>query len=128
VKAIEEEIKSLIPIEIVINNISVPINCTLVMTMVDSKVINSLTDTSSQICIICNCGPKNMSDLENLQKFTIREDNLRYELSTLYAWINFLRCILNILYKLNIHQSTSRMTNEQKDKLIQQKKNIQHAF
>jgi len=62
VKAIEDEIKSLVPIEIVINNISVPIHCKLVMTMIDGKVINNLTDTSSQRCFICNCGPKNMND------------------------------------------------------------------
>jgi hypothetical protein len=101
VKAIEEEIKSFqIPIEIVINNISVPINYTLVMTMVDSEVINNLTDTSSQRCFICNCGPKNMKDLKNIQKFT-----------TLHAWINFLRCILTISYKLNIHQLMNKKTN-----------------
>jgi hypothetical protein len=64
----------------VINNISVPINCSLVMTMVDGKVINNLTDTSSQRCFICNCGPKNMNDLKNIQKSTIREDNLKYGL------------------------------------------------
>jgi hypothetical protein len=102
----------------VINNISVPINCILVMTMVDGKVINNLTHASSQRYFICNCGPKNMNDLKNIQKFTIREDNLKYGHSTLHAWINFLRCILNISYKLNIHQSTSRMKNEQKNKLI----------
>jgi hypothetical protein len=85
VKEIDKEIKSLIPIEIMIKNISVPLNCTLVMTMVYGKVINNLTDTSSQRCFICNCGLKNMNDLKNIQKFTIREDNLKYGLSTLYA-------------------------------------------
>ncbi|XP_060868603.1 uncharacterized protein LOC132943582 [Metopolophium dirhodum] len=58
VEAIENEIKALVPIEIVLNNISVPVHCKLVMTMVDGKVINNLTDTSSQRCFICNCGPK----------------------------------------------------------------------
>lgn len=54
----EVEIKSLVPTEIVINNISVSINCKLVMTTVDGKVINYLTDTSRQRCFICDYGPK----------------------------------------------------------------------
>lgn len=98
------------------------------MTMVDGKVINNLTDTSSQRCFICNCGPKNMNDLKNIQQFKIYDDNLKCGLSTLHAWINFLKCILNISYKLNIHESTSRMSKEEKGKVIQQKKNIQQTF
>ncbi|KAL4096814.1 hypothetical protein QTP88_021697 [Uroleucon formosanum] len=85
VEAIEDEIKSLVPIEIMINNISVPIHCKLVMTMVDGKVINNLTDTSSQRCFICKCGPKDMNDLKNIQQFKINENNLKYGLSTLHA-------------------------------------------
>lgn len=121
-KAIENEIESLVPIEIVINDISVPINCTLFRTMVDRKVINNLTDTSSQRCFICNYGPKNMNDLKNIQKFAINEDNLKYGLSALHAWNNFLKCVLNISHKLNIHQSTNRISKEKNKKFTKKKK------
>jgi len=69
------------------------------MTMIDGKVINVLTDTSSQKCFICQFNPKAMNDLENFCNFDINMKNIKYGLPTLHAWIKFLECIFIYLYK-----------------------------
>lgn len=62
------------------------------------KVINILTKTSSQICYICKCNPtNNMNDLDNMHNFQV---NFKNGLSTLYAWIEFLKFVFHIAYKL----------------------------
>lgn len=60
---VEKEISELKPYKLNINNDVMSINYTMVMTMVDGKAINTLTGSSSQICFICKCNPKNMNDL-----------------------------------------------------------------
>jgi hypothetical protein len=80
----------------------------MVMTMIGGKVINILTGSSSQVCFICKCNPTNMNNLDQMQKFQINEDNLKYGLSTLHAWIKFLEYILHIAYKLESAPTTKR--------------------
>lgn len=63
VEAVEEEIRKLNPFTTIVNDETISIGYTLVMTMVDTKVINALTGTSSQRCYICGCYPKEMNDL-----------------------------------------------------------------
>lgn len=86
----------------------------MLMTMVDDKVINTLTESSSQICFIYKCNPKNMNNLDQMHNFQINENNFKYGLSTLHAWIKFLECVLHISYKLESAATTKRTTAEQK--------------
>lgn len=122
---IEKEISELKPFKLNTNNEVISINYTMVMTMVDGKVINTLTGSSSQICFICKCNPKNMNDLDQMDKFTIDEDNFKYGLSTLHAWIKFLECTLHIAYKLESAPTTKRITDEKKILISEKKKEIQ---
>lgn len=85
------------------------------MTMIDGKVIKTLTGSSSQACFICKCNPTNMNNLDQMHKFQINEDNLKYGLSTLHAWIKFLECTLHIAYKLESAPTTKKTTVEQKN-------------
>lgn len=72
VQKVEQDIENLQTTEIVLDHEkSLTINYTFIMTMIDGKVINVLTDTSSQKCFICQCNPKAMNDLENLCNFDI---------------------------------------------------------
>ncbi|KAF2891826.1 hypothetical protein ILUMI_14347 [Ignelater luminosus] len=54
---VRDEVAKLNPYEIHINDKLVPINFVLHLTMVDGKVINALTESSSQSCHICKCKP-----------------------------------------------------------------------
>lgn len=98
---------------------------TMLMTMVDGKVINTLTESSSQLCYICKCNPTNMNDLDNIKRFVVDEDNVKYGMSSLHAWIKFLELVLHIAYKLESAPTTKRTTPEQKKKIEEKKKEIQ---
>lgn len=108
VEKVEKEIADLKPFKLNINNSVVSINYTMVLTMIDGKVINTLTGSSSQVCYICKCNPKNMNNLGQMHTFQINEDNFKYGLSTSHAWIKFLECILHIAYKLESAPTTKR--------------------
>ncbi|KAL4154240.1 hypothetical protein QTP88_002065 [Uroleucon formosanum] len=122
---VENEIMKLKSVELNINNSVLCINYTMLMTMVDGKVINTLTESSSQLCYICKCHPTNMNDLDNIKRFVVNEDNVKYGMSSLHAWIKFLELVLHIAYKLESAATTKRTTSEQKKKIEEKKKEIQ---
>lgn len=122
---VEKEMMELKSVELNINNSVLCIIYTMLMTMVDGKVINTLTESSSQICYICKCNPTNMNDLDNIKRFVVNEDNVKYGISSLHAWIKFLELVLYIAYKLESAPTTKRTTSEQKKKIEEKKKEIQ---
>ncbi|KAL4104318.1 hypothetical protein QTP88_019619 [Uroleucon formosanum] len=93
---VENEIMELKSVELNINNSVLCINYTMLMIMVDGKVINTLTESSSQLFYICKCNPTNMNDLDNIKRFVVNEDNVKYGMSSLHAWIKFLELVLHI--------------------------------
>lgn len=106
---------------------SLTVNYNLIMTMIDGKIINVLTNTSIQKCFICNCNPTAMNDHDKLCNFDVNIENLIYGLSTLHAWIKFLECILHISYKLST-PITKRLLEEQKILVANRKKDIQNRL
>lgn len=90
VKDVENEISNLKQLEIKINDDLVNVRYTMILSMVDGKVINALTNTSSATCFICKCNPKNINKLDSMHVFEINEDNLKYGLLSLHLWIKFL--------------------------------------
>lgn len=60
-----------------------------------------------------------------MHTFQINEDNFKYGLSTLHAWIKFLECILYIAYKLESASTTKMATDAQKFLISEKKKEIQ---
>lgn len=66
------------------------------LTMLDGKAISALTKIPSQTCYICKCKPKGMNDLNNVTHLPVIEENLKYGLTTMHAWIKFLECVLQI--------------------------------
>lgn len=74
----------------------------LFLTMVDEKVTQVLTDTSSgAVCTVCGVKP---SEMNNLEKIESKPDNMNayeYGLSTLHAWIRCMELILHISYNLS---------------------------
>lgn len=73
----------------------------LILTMVDGKVCNAITETASTMrCYICGLTSK---DLNNLKKATrAKECNVQFGLSTLHARIRVLEFFLHLSYRLDV--------------------------
>ena len=62
------------------------------MTMVDGKIINAVTDTTStQTCSICGAKPTDMNNLEDVYRRP--QTNLQYGISSLHCWIRCLEAL-----------------------------------
>lgn len=100
----------------------------MILTMVDGKVCQALTGTSSAaLCVICGAKP---SEMKNFTKLNDKQEiiqNFEYGLSTLHAWIRFMECILHISYRLSFCKWAAR---EPEDNMAMKeaKKNIQKKF
>lgn len=65
----------------------VEINHNLILTMMDGKIYNAITSTSSQTCYVCRTTPKIMNRLDILIGKEV--DTFRFGLFTLHTWIRF---------------------------------------
>lgn len=98
---LEEAIKKLVPT--VVDNIEV--HHKLMLTMVDGKVCQALTNTpSAASCYICKprTNPSAMNDLNVIENKEIDEKALSFGLSPLHLLINTMECILHIAYRMKI--------------------------
>lgn len=96
-----EEINGLQPTKSSVIGTEVSVKHELLFTMIDGKVCNALTETSSsQKCYICGATPKLMND--ESREFVANRNNLGFGLSTLHAWIRSFECLLHISYRLEI--------------------------
>ena len=95
----------------------------LVMTMIDGKVCNAITNTSSAArCYICNAKPTEMNDFHLINSKINKVDYYNYGLSSLHAWIRCLECLLHISYNLDFKQWSA--TNFEHKELKLSKKKI----
>ncbi|XP_028146043.1 uncharacterized protein LOC126891809 [Diabrotica virgifera virgifera] len=123
---IENQISELQPTIGMLDSEEIAVSHVCVMTMIDGKVCNAITETaSSQTCYICKATPKQMNDIEKLLKREVVQENLKFGLSTLHAWIRFFECLLHISYRLEvkvwqIRGSNNRAVFENKKRTIQQ--------
>lgn len=96
-----KEIEELQPTKVSIFEREVSVNHELLLTMVDGKICNALTETSSsQKCYICGATPAVMNDEK--RTFLANRNNLGFGLSTLHAWIRSFECLLHISYRIDI--------------------------
>lgn len=99
VNDINEQIKNLIPTILETNNGIYEVVHNLSLTMIDGKVCQALTFTSSASnCVICEAKPSEMNNL--MAKKKEKAENFQYGISTLHAWIRFMECILHLAYHL----------------------------
>ena len=64
----------------------VSIKYDLQLTMIDTKVCNSLTDTKSAMrCFLCKCSSSQFNDIDKMLQQELVIDNLQFGLSTLYC-------------------------------------------
>lgn len=92
----------------------------------DGKTIVFLTDSTTQTCYICECKPTEMNNLKKIYPKTVNIENLKYDLTTLHAWIRFLECILHIAYKINLKAPTKRGATEAQLADLESRKKIIH--
>ncbi|KAK9695235.1 hypothetical protein QE152_g32689 [Popillia japonica] len=98
---IEQQIGGLAPYATVQNGKSISVTYCMSFTMIDGKVCNAVTGTTSaQRCFLCKATSKQFNDIDNIIKMDITTDNLRFGISTLHAWIRFFECCLHLSYKL----------------------------
>jgi hypothetical protein len=98
------------------------------MTMINGKVCNALSDTSStQTCYICKATPRQMNLIHEVMELPVNEEVLRFELCSLHAWIRCFECLLHISYRLGINTWQVR-GQQNKDIFEQRKRKIQADF
>ena len=95
-------------------------------TMYDVKSINAITETVyTKECYICGLRDKDLGDVDKTLGTSINQNNLKYGISSLHAWIRCYECLLNLSYKLSICQPQARKIDGTQDIVKQQKEYIQ---
>uniref|UniRef100_A0A2S2Q9M0 Uncharacterized protein n=1 Tax=Sipha flava TaxID=143950 RepID=A0A2S2Q9M0_9HEMI len=80
--------------------------------MVDGKVCNAITETSSQVCYICGVSPKNINNIDFIKNRTNNISTYSFGLSTLHARIRFFECLMHISYRLEVKKWQMRSKEE----------------
>lgn len=100
----------------------------LVLTMIDNKICNILTDNKSSMrCYLCGASPKEMNNLNLVQEKDIKEEHLSFGISSLHCWIRCFECLLHISYRINI-KTWAVTSEENKREVEKRKKALQAAF
>ena len=124
---VDELIKRLNPSSFTSGERTFSIRYELLFTMIDGKICNALTGTTStQKCYICGASSKMFNNVDQMLTRKITENNLEFGLSVLHGWIRFFESLLYLAYKLPIKKWQARGS----DKAIvsENKKRIQEAF
>jgi len=125
VNEINDKIKNLVPTILQTDNDIYEVFHELFLTTIDWKVCQALTFTpSSSNCVICGVKSSEMNKL-NVKKIEV--ENLQYGISTLYAWIRFMECILHLAYHLPFRKWSAR-NDEDKAVMKETKIRIQEQF
>lgn len=99
----------------------------IILTMVDGKICQALTNTpSAATCYMC-CPPTNPSSMNALDAIIakeIRRECLSYGIVPLHLYINTMECVLHISYRLKL-KSWAVKGEENKKIMTQEKKRIQ---
>lgn len=125
---IKEEIKELSTTRIVFGKFRCKVAHKMLLTMLDGKVAQNLTETpSAATCHLCKAKPTEMNDLNRVLKKDVFEKDYELGLSPLHAKIRFMALILNIAYRLPFCKWQAS-TNEQKTQVKITKSRIQQEF
>lgn len=133
VDSIERELSSLSPLNVEISGQVIEVSFKPQLTMIDGKVANAITDTTSNWK--CNiCGKLSSQFHEDSDTISINENALRFGISPLHARIRFMEYCLHLAYDLkyrlipgNLSLSANKNTdlhNMRKE----EKKRIQDEF
>lgn len=125
---IEEQISSLKQLKIGIDGREVTVTYKMLFTMIDGKVCNAVTSTkSAQRCYLCGATSKEFNDIDAILKREVKEENLKFGMSTLHAWIRFFESLLHLSYKLDLKKWQAR-TGDEKKMVSDRKAQIQKSL
>jgi len=125
---VEQQIMNLSKFSTTINGKKICVSYILTLTMIDTKVCNSLSETTSAMrCYLCNCTSKNFNDIDKMLSQEIITDRLKFGLSSLHCWIRCFEFLLHLSYKLDTLKWQARSKIE-KELVEKRKRNIQAAF
>lgn len=124
---VEDEQRKLEATKVVIDTNVIFIRHLLVMTMLDGKVAQAITNTkSASACFICGALPSEMNDLTKLRLKPLNDDALKFGISPLHARIKCMEYILHVSYNKDFEQW--RTTKDTRDLKENEKKRIQKEF
>lgn len=124
---VDNEIKQLQNSSCLIEGKLIDVSHNLIFSMVDGKVCNALTNTTStQKCYVCGATSKQFNNIEEMIIRDINKDNLKFGLSILHGWIRMFECLLHLSYKLPILKWQARGSD--KEIVAQNKVRIQAEF
>ncbi|XP_060516945.1 uncharacterized protein LOC132696240 [Cylas formicarius] len=96
----------------------------LLFTMIDGKICNTLTNTSSMCCYICGAKPKETNILNKIYQKQPDETCYSFGISSLHAWIRCMEWMLHISYNSDFKR-WSCTTTEHKNLKATRKARIQ---
>lgn len=124
---VDNEINALTNSTVLVRNRNVAVAHKLIFAMIDGKVCNALTDTSStQKCFLCGATSKMFNNIEDMISRRVNTETLEFGLSVLHGWIRMFECLLHIAYKLPIKKWQAR--GKDKDIVAKNKARIQKEF
>lgn len=126
-QVIEKQIMELEPTRVEVKGVAISIKHYLIMSMIDGKVCNVLTENkSTQRCFICKATSKEMNSLQPMVR-EVDESMYGFGISSLHAYIRTMECLLNISYRMDIREWQVR--GEQNKKIVKKtKEEIQKKF
>lgn len=126
IQNMKNQIANLRPKLLIIDGREIVIEYTLLLTMIDGKVCNAVTNTTSaQRCYICGATPRNLNNepVRNADNIA----NYGFGISPLHAYIRSFECLLHISYRLNVKKWQIRSQEEKADVQLR-KTQIQQKF
>ena len=114
---IKEQVDKLMLFEKIVDGKKISVSYQLALTVLDGKVCNAITGTEfTQCCYLCASASKEFNKIDEILQKEVSDENLKYGLSTLHAWIRCFKCCLHVLYKLYVTKWQTR-GSEDKEKV-----------
>lgn len=124
---VDEEIKNLKNSNILNQGRQMEVSHNLIFAMVDGKVCNALTaTTSTQKCYICGATSKQFNNINEMILRKTSTENFGFGLSVLHGWIRMFECLLHLAYKLPLKKWQARGSD--KEIVAKTKAQIQKEF
>lgn len=109
----DTQIKNLHGSNITIDNKKFVVKHETILSMIDGKLCNSLSDTKSSMrCYLCNATCKEFNNVDKMVQLLVSEQYLSFGLSVLHAWIRLFECLLHVAYKLPVQEWRASKTTE----------------
>lgn len=124
---VEDQIKNLTPISIqTTNGYTIIFHCELTLSVIDGKVLNIITGTSSQLrCPFCKLTATSFNNLELSYSTSTTKENFKYGLSPLHAWIRIFEFLLHLGYKNDSSVQKWRINkNTEESRIVEQRKKV----